>query len=216
MVATKKLTVDLVRKTLLGTVDAVRGDSAIALEITLLCDGEPWVVPADASVIVRYCQGKAGGEYDTLSDGTAAWSAENNVLTVRIAPEVCSASGKTDFQVTILQGAEQISTFRMVVDVQGEVSGIDKPGVYTNLAQWLLHNGTEGQVTVSLEMEDLRIGTDGTVYQTAGEAVRTQLTMLERDKVDKTDFTAFQNQVQTLIDNAIAALPVYEGEVEDI
>ena len=112
--------------------------------------------------------------------------------------------------------AEQISTFRMVVDVQGEVSGIDKPGVYTNLAQWLLHNGTEGQVAVSLEMEDLRIGTDGTVYQTAGEAVRTQLTQLERDKVDKTDFTAFQNQVQTLIDNAIAALPVYEGEVEDI
>ena len=141
MVITKKLTVDLARKALPGTVYAVRGDSAIALEMTLLSDGEPWPIPADAKVILRYCQGSAGGEYDTLPDGTAAWQASGNVLTVRLAPQVCSAAGKTDFQVTVFQGADQISTFRLVVAVEPEVSGIDAPEPYTNLSQWLLENG---------------------------------------------------------------------------
>lgn len=149
MLVTKKLTVDLARKTLLGTVDAVQGDSAIALQLTLLCDGVPWIVPEDASVIVRYGQGNACGTYDTLSDGTPAYGVQDNVLTVYLAPEVCGAPGKTDFQVTILEGDKQISTFRMVVDVQGEVSGSDKPGDYTNLSQWLQEN------TASLDENDI-------------------------------------------------------------
>lgn len=204
MLVTKKLTVDLARKTVLGSVDAVRGDSAIALEMTLLCDGAPWTVPAGASVIVRYGQGEACGTYDTLSDGTPAWEIKGNVLTVRLAPEVCSTAGKTDFQVTILQGASQISTFRMIVDVQSAVSGSDEPGKYTNLAQWLLANGKDGQVVVNLELEDLRLGTDGTSYASAGEAVRTQLNALDEKKVDSTAFTALQNRVEEVANTPCA------------
>ena len=96
MLVTKKLTVDLARKTILGSVDAVRGDSAIALEMTMLCDGAPWTVPANASVVVRYGQGEACGTYDTLSDGTPAWFIQGNVLTVRVAPEVCCAAGRSE------------------------------------------------------------------------------------------------------------------------
>ncbi len=204
MLVTKKLTVDLARKTVLGSMDAVRGDSAIALEMTLLCDGAPWTVPNGASVIVRYGQGEACGTYDSLSDGTPAWEVEGNVLTVRVAPEVCSAAGKTDFQVTILQGDSQISTFRMTVDVQAAVSGSDKPGKYTNLAQWLLANGKDGQVVVNLELEDLRLGTDGTLYESAGEAVRTQLNALDTKKVDSTAFTTLQNRVEEVANTPCA------------
>ena len=204
MLVTKKLTVDLARKTILGSVDAVRGDSAIALEMTMLCDGAPWTVPANASVVVRYGQGEACGTYDTLSDGTPAWSIQGNVLTVRVAPEVCSAAGKTDFQVTILEKGSQISTFRMVVDVQGVVSGSDKPGKYTSLAQWLLANGKDGQVVVNLELEDLRVGTDGTQYETAGEAVRGQLEAMDAKKVDNTAFSALQNRVEEVANTPCA------------
>lgn len=162
MVVTKKLTLDLARKTILGTVDAVRGDSAIALELTLLCDGAPWVIPADASVMLRYCQGDAGGEYDTLPDGTAAWQISGNVLTVRLAPQVCSAAGKTDFQVAVFQGTNQISTFRMVVEVEPEVSGSDQPEAYTNLAQWLKENAgglsrTEIQTMIDLSISAIAV-----------------------------------------------------------
>ncbi len=149
MLVTKKLTVDLARKTLLGTVDAVQGDSAIALELTLLCDGAPWTVPEDASVIVRYGKGNVCGTYDTLSDGTPAYEIQNHILTVYIAPQVCAAPGKTDFQVTILAVDKQISTFRMTVNVQGEISGSDTPGDYTNLSQWLKEN------TASLDENDI-------------------------------------------------------------
>lgn len=223
MLVTKKLTVDLARKTVLGCVDAVRGDSAIALELTMLCDGAPWTVPSGASVIVRYGQGQACGTYDSLSDGTPAWSVQENILTVRVAPEVCSAAGKTDFQVTILEGENQISTFRMVVDVQPAVTGSDKPGKYTSLAQWLLANGKDGQVLVNVELEDLRIGTDGVQYESAGQAVRTQINGLDaRILLMEEQLTAYPTKtemtqtVQNMIDEAFSQIPIYNGEVETV
>ena len=223
MLVTKKFTVDLARKTIAGTVDAVRGDSAIALEMTLLCDGAPWTVPAGASVVVRYGRGQVGGTYDTLSDGTPAWSVQGNVLTVRIAPEVCSAAGQTDIQVTILEGASQISTFRMTVDVQSAISGSDAPGKYTNLAQWLLANGKDGQLAVNMELEDLRISTDGTQYDSAGQAVRTQFSGLDaRMQLMEAQLTSYPTKaeiyqtVQDMIDEAFSQIPIYNGEVEDL
>ena len=223
MLVTKKLTVDLARKTVLGSIDAVRGDSAIALEMTMLCDGAPWPVPSGASVIVRYGQGNACGTYDSLSDGTPAWSVQGNVLTVYVAPQVCSAAGKTDFQVTILEGASQISTFCMVVDVQKNVSGSDAPGKYTSLAQWLLANGKDGQVMVNVELEDLRIGTDGVQYDSAGQAVRTQISgldarmlLMEAQLTSYPTKTEMTQTVQAMIDEAFSQIPIYNGEVEDV
>lgn len=209
MVVTKKMTVDLARKTIVTEVDAVQGDSAIALEMTLLSDGAAWVVPGDASVIVRYGQGSACGTYDTLSDGTPAWTAKSNVLTVRLAPEVCGTAGKTELQVTILRGNSQISTFRMSVNVQGELSGSDVPGEYTNLAQWLYANGKDSQLAVNMELQDLRIATDGTVYETAGEAVRQQLRSLKAEIAEVSGIT--EEAVQAMINASVASVPNAEA-----
>lgn len=62
--------------------------------ITLLADGEPWEVPEDAAVLIRYLSYVSleavdgRGIYDTLPDGTSAWSASGNVVTITLVPEM--------------------------------------------------------------------------------------------------------------------------------
>ena len=58
----KKLSLDLYRQGIPQNITLVRGDSAVALQIALSCDGAPWEIPADANVLLRYRCGLAGGE----------------------------------------------------------------------------------------------------------------------------------------------------------
>ena len=83
-------------------VELVRGDSAAALAVELSCDGTPWELPENAAVIVRWRCGTVGGEYDTLPDGTPAYSFAGNLLTVSLAPSVCATAGDVDFQIVII------------------------------------------------------------------------------------------------------------------
>ncbi|MBE6943296.1 MAG: hypothetical protein E7453_03420 [Ruminococcaceae bacterium] len=147
----KKLTVDLVRKGIPQTVELIQGDSAVAFCVTLLCDGSPWEIPQNAAVLLRYKNGNAGGEYDTLPDGKVAYGISGNTLTVYLAPAVCSMAGQTDFQVVIYAGDRQKSTFRIPLFVQGEVSGSEEPQSYTNLTQWLLQYGGGSDATPLLQ-----------------------------------------------------------------
>jgi hypothetical protein len=137
----KKLTIDLMRRGVPQKVTLVRGDSAAALRCTLLCDGSPWEFPKNAAVILRYRNAEAGGEYDTLPDGKVAYSIAGNVLTVHLAPAVCSMVGETDFQAVIYVGTAQKSTLRIPLFIEGEVAGSKEPESYTNLTQWLLQHG---------------------------------------------------------------------------
>lgn len=151
MNVTKNLTVDLVRRNMLPKVELVQGDSAAALSCRLLCDGSPWTVPQNAAVLLRYQNGKAGGEYDTLPDGKPAYGVSGSTVTVYLAPAVCAMAGKTDFQVVIYAGDRQKSTFRIPLMIQGEVSGSEEPQSYTNLTQWLLQHGGGSDATPLLQ-----------------------------------------------------------------
>ncbi len=153
----KKLTLDLYRRGIPQNIALVRGDSAAVLQINLLCDGAPWEIPANANVLLRYRNGQAGGEYDTLPDGRVAYAVSGSVLTVYLAPAVCSMAGDTDFQVVIYEGTSQKSTLRIPLFVQGEVSGSVEPERYTNLTQWLLkYGGSGGGVLVPEELTKLQ------------------------------------------------------------
>ena len=168
----KKLTLDLYRRGIPQTVELVRGDSAVALQCTLLCDGSPWEIPKNASVLLRYRNGLAGGEYDTLPDGKTAYAIFGNQLTVYLAPAVCSMAGDTEFQVVIYVGTYQKSTLRIPLFVQGEVSGSREPESYTNLTQWLLKYGGSGEGGASwAELEKLQGQIDRLQANKADETV---------------------------------------------
>ena len=188
----KKLTVDFARQTLPLKVEAVRGDSAVWLEFTMLCSGEPWEMPVGASAMVRYCLSVGtGGEYDTV-DGQRAWEKEGNVLRVALAPQVCSAPGETALQVVILQEGKQISTFPVALAVAKTVSGSGQPENYTNLSQWLKYNTGNGSVNLG-EIEDR---------------------LEELEKKAATHVT--EEDVRQLIGDDPWGVAVYAGEMEDV
>ena len=92
------------------------------IELSLLADGMAWLIPERVAVRIRYSKpdGK-GGDYDCLPDGSCAWSAEENRLTLALAPQVLTVSGAVRLAVTMMQDQIQISTFAIVLDVSQAV-----------------------------------------------------------------------------------------------
>lgn len=178
----QKITLDLAHRSRIATVDATRGDTARALEISLMNGIHPWEIPYGAAVVLSYrCADGSGGTYDTLADGTSAFSVEGNTLTVHLAPEVCAVPGTTQLQVTMVQGTQQLSTFCMDISVDGEVKATARQKDYINLSHWWHQQGGAG----------LPIGGEpgqGLLLDGQGYAKWTQLTgeAVGLDRVDNT------------------------------
>jgi len=113
MIITNKVKLDLQTPGILPTIHAVQNDSySRNLEITLFSDRKPFIFPDNGAVVIRYkkSDGK-GGEYDTLPDGTAAWRAERNILTVALAPQVLTTPGSVHLSVSLIAEGKQLSIF---------------------------------------------------------------------------------------------------------
>lgn len=141
MMITHKLTMDLRRCGATPCIDAVQDDRCTRMvELILLDDGSPWPVPADARAAVSYRKGDGtGGQYDTLPDGTAAWSAAENVLTLSLAPQVLTAAGIVTLSVHLVLGEQVLSTYRFLIHVRpNAAAGLYRSEDYVNLQQWFL------------------------------------------------------------------------------
>ncbi len=131
MIATSKINMDLLEPGSAPVVEVMQKDQYCRnLELTLFSGGEPWMIPEDASAVIRYrkTNGK-GGEYDVLPDGDTAWWAVGNVLTVALAPHVTSKAGVVKLAVTLLEGKERLTSFSVMVHVQAawwEAEGEDE------------------------------------------------------------------------------------------
>lgn len=113
MIITNKVKLDLQTPGILPTIHAVQNDSySRNLEITLFSDRKPFIFPENGTVAIRYkkSDGK-GGEYDTLPDGSAAWWAERNILTIALAPQVLTTPGSVHLSVSLIAEGKQLSIF---------------------------------------------------------------------------------------------------------
>lgn len=138
MKITQNVKIDLARRSIPPLVDAVQGDSARCLALALFEDGHDWLIPQDVQAVVRYCNtAGGGGAYDTLEDGSCAWSISGNKLTVALAPAVCAVAGDTQLQVTLMRSNMQVSTFAIVIRVQRTATATQENGDYVNLQTWL-------------------------------------------------------------------------------
>lgn len=119
MIITNKVTMDLKQLSWVAAIAAVQDDRySRNLEITLLSGGEIWEIPEDAAVVIRYSKPDGiGGAYDTLPDGSTAWSANGNILTVALAPQVLTTPGVVNLAVTLIREHQQISTFTILIHV---------------------------------------------------------------------------------------------------
>lgn len=149
MIITHKLEMDLQQRGMLPRIDVVQGDANTrVLELTLFSNGEVWNVPEDAAVWMRYCKSDGTkGVYDTMPDGTAAWNAVENVLTVVLAPQMLTAAGAVLGQVEIVQGVASLATFTIQISVDRNVAaGAVQSEDYVNMLQWM-----EGELDKLLE-----------------------------------------------------------------
>ena len=126
MKITSKLTMELTHHCSSPIIYAAQDDKySRELELTLLENGKPWCVPQDATVLIRYCKADGtGGTYNMLPDERTAWSASENILTLTLAPQVLTAAGAVRLAVTLMDNDIQITTFSIIVSVEGAIHAL--------------------------------------------------------------------------------------------
>ena len=138
MILTNKISLDLDRRGDRPSMDAVQGDTARAVELTMMESGEVWPVPQDATAVVRYrrIRGGSGGIYDTMPDGSAAYVVGEKSLTVYLAPQVLAVAGPVEVQVTMIKDGAELTCFSFLVHVQGNLTDVEPENAnYVNLTE---------------------------------------------------------------------------------
>lgn len=106
------------------------------LVLTLYNNGIQWEPGTDVTAVVRFVKKDGtGGSYDTLPNGEKAWDIQGNVLTVAVAPQVCTAVGTVELAISLFSGEAVLTTFAMMVDVQAV------PGLYPDSKNYYKHSG---------------------------------------------------------------------------
>lgn len=166
MILTHKITLSLDQRGDRPCIDAVCGDTARAIEITLLENGEAWAIPQGVTAVVSYrrVRGGAGGIYDSMEGGAPACILTENRVTVHLAPQVLAVAGPVELQVMLLRGESALSCFSILIHVQGNLSDATKDEeYYVNLTD---------HIRQILDTMDLKVS-GSTVHYIVGDATST-------------------------------------------
>lgn len=139
MITKHKINMDLAIRNTLPQLSAVQGDrNSRAVEITMTASGVAWAPENVDTVFLRYRKiDGTGGCYDTLPDGTKAWSLEGNVLSVILAPQVLAVPEMVEAQAVLISGEQSVATFEFLIYVEEDLSAeIVEPENYINWAAW--------------------------------------------------------------------------------
>lgn len=140
MIITTNVSMDLQRPGYPVTVNAVQGDeNTRQLAVSLYSDGAAWDVPENVTVAMRYCKpDRTKGYYDTMPDGSSAWSASGNVVNILLAPQMLTVSGTVMAQMELVQGSQVLGTFMMTVRVEyNPAAGVLESEDYVSWLQWM-------------------------------------------------------------------------------
>lgn len=175
MIITSKIKMDLANPQRRINIDAMQDDRySRDLQIGLYCGGVAFTPPEDCRVLVRYRKpdGRTG-TYDTLPDGTTAWSISGNTVTVALAPQVCTVSGRVELTVALLCGGAQLSCFGMELQVHPQPGKAPKSEPYVNITGFIPQPQAAqvGQYLKVAAVEDGRVTALETGYLSGGTAV---------------------------------------------
>lgn len=115
-----KLEMDLEIKAPTPWLELPQGDvNTRKIRFLLTANQMPWAVPENASVLICFRKSDGTvGEYDTLPDGTLAWEATNNLLTVSLAPQVLTSAGTVMLYASIRKNEKNLHTFGVEIRVR--------------------------------------------------------------------------------------------------
>lgn len=140
---TRDLEIDLVKKKTIPIVNAVQGESSGRhLFITLNADGIVWTNKDGDKAVIRFRKPDGtGGAYDTLPDGTAAYTFRGTGIDICLAPQVCTVAGRVLLSVGLIRGELEICTFTILMDVDVNPGYQMSSGNYYNVIGSLASSG---------------------------------------------------------------------------
>lgn len=147
----KPIKMDLQQCGITPVIDAVQGESwSRDLEIELFSGKNAYHIPDNTAIIIRYKKAdRTGGEYDTLPDGTPAWTVFRNRLTITLSDQAMTFPGKVLLTVSLVTAGTILSTFPIEVNVHAsaQVSNAVSED-YFNLTGFLVapKNADVGQI----------------------------------------------------------------------
>lgn len=204
---------EVLKKTIANLVDpgvpqviyAVQGDSARVVEVSLYAGTQPWNVPDGTSIYISYT--KPSGESErvlTLDDGGRIASYSKNVLTLTLPAQITLNSGVVIATIVFVNSSgKQIATFPFIVNVSqnpalgGDIAGSLDVDEYTQLLAAIslersridnLAKLKDGSTTGDAELIDIRVGFDAKKYTTAGDAVRGQVSSVDKNVAHLANF----------------------------
>ena len=121
-------------------IHAVQGDQySRRLIINLYDGGVAWPVPGGVYMAMRYSKPDGThGYYDTLPDGTQAWSAEGNTVSIYVAPQMLTVPGTVQGQLEIIQNQSILASFPIRLKVAANLAApLQTSEDYTNWLEWM-------------------------------------------------------------------------------
>ena len=211
--------IDLARRGPTPVVDAVQDDkSSRQLQIELLENGSAWSPPSGLTPLASYRKpdGK-GGMYDTLPDGSSAFSVSGNVVTVILAPQVCTVAGVVKFTVGFLQGEKSLYAFGVDLVVQPNPGVLAASEDFYKLSGVLAASGWSPNMYLATDGNGNVIAKAGGGGGGTGEDGATFTPSISDDGVlSWTNDKGLNNPASVdLVTKVVSALPVYRLEVED-
>lgn len=162
MTITHQVTMDLTGSGAYERVDAVQDDRySRNVELRLLENGAPWMIPENVQVIISYCKSDGTvGQYDVLPDESAAWSISENRLTIALAPQVLTGAGGAIMSVRMLQNQKVLNTFAFIVNVRANLAA-EMPETEGGMSEDYLNVVFAGKLDRSGWAANMYLGTDG-------------------------------------------------------
>lgn len=126
MTITHRLKMNLEEAELLQRLEMPLGDAnAREIELLLYANQRIWIIPKDVTVVIRYKKPDGTmGEYDTLPNGKAAWSAVDNALVVSLVPQVLTTAGSVVLYACLYQEEKVLQTFAVEIFVKAPFAGM--------------------------------------------------------------------------------------------
>lgn len=121
MIVTHKFEMDLINCGIPSTIDVVQDDRySRNLEISLTADGSACEIPENTTAMIHYVKADGtGGNYNAMPNGSEAYVIDGSVITVALAPQVCTSPGLVRLIITLLNGEIKLNTFSVNVYVHG-------------------------------------------------------------------------------------------------
>lgn len=140
MIVSSHISADLQTPGYPPLVHAVQGEQySRQIKMTLYSGGVAWTVPGGVFIAMRYEKPDGThGYYDTLPDGTKAWSAEGNTVSIYVAPQMLTTPGVVQGQLEIVQNTSILASFPLRLKVAANLAAtLQKSEDYVNWVEWM-------------------------------------------------------------------------------